>query len=86
MIYSDRLTGGSIGNPFSIGSPDQFSIYVSAAGHVWINNQTWGAWTDFQGECSNNVLYGWGAPLGQNNGSDKAMYVISFAKIAYDYL
>jgi hypothetical protein len=87
MLYSDRFSTGNIyGSPFSITAPDAFSIYVNATGHVWVYNQTWGAWTDFQGECSNNVLYGWGAPIGQNNGSDKAMYVISFAKISYGYL
>lgn len=87
LIFSDRFTTGSItGNPYAIGSPEYFSIYVNASGHVWIYNQTWGFWTDFQGECLNNVLYGWGAPIGLNNGSDKAMYVISFAKISYGYL
>ena len=86
MIFSDRFTAGSIGNPYSISAAEPFSIYVNSTGHVWIYNQTWGQWTDFQGECLNNVLYGWAAPIGQNNGSDKAMYVISFAKISYGYL
>jgi hypothetical protein len=87
LIFSDRFSTGSItGNPYAIRSPEYFSIYVNPTGRVWIYKQTWGYWTDFQGECLKNVLYGWGAPIGLNNGSDKAMYVISFAKISHGYL
>lgn len=87
LLYSDRHLGSNgYGNPYSINASEPFDIWVNATGYVWLYNRTWGSWTLFQGECSNNLLYGWGQAIGANNGSDKAMYVFSFKKISYGYL
>lgn len=87
ILYSDRFTtGNQYGNPYATTAPDLFDMWINPSGYVWIYNKTWGVWNTFQGTCSNGLLSGWGEPIGQHNGSDKAMYVISFKKINYGYL
>jgi hypothetical protein len=61
QLFSDRFLtfpDSFIGQPFYIAAADRITPWIDGNGHVWLYNNTWGGWSDFQGTCSNGFLYG----------------------------
>jgi hypothetical protein len=60
QLFSDRVfqIDDFHYQPFRQDAADSVSPYVARDGHVWIRNNTWGGWVEFQGTCVGNFLYG----------------------------
>ncbi|WNG48422.1 hypothetical protein F0U60_33090 [Archangium minus] len=75
QLFSDRR--GSNDQPFWMGNADSMDLVVAPDGDVWLISNTWGVTTHIDNPtCANNVLYGFGAPIG--NHTSPALYIFSF--------
>lgn len=75
--YSDRPPNSS-GYSADPKATEQFDVYLSAT-YFYIRNRYWGnyQWV-FNPRCENGVIWGFGTAVGNANGSNRALFVLSF--------
>lgn len=75
--YSDR-TPGTYGYSAAPKNTERFDVYISAT-YFYIHNLRWGnyQWV-FNPRCENGIMWGFGTAVGNANGSNRALFVLSY--------
>jgi len=81
LLYSDRLTPGLKSQPFSVANGDPHDVWIALDGSsVHLRNRRFGNVAVVRAPvCAQDVLYGFGPPIGAYNGGQQALYVLSFS-------
>lgn len=58
---------------------EPFDVYLSATS-LWVYNNKWGCWAYIPNlRCENGLIWGLGTPIGNNNGSNRAVWVLNYS-------